>query len=107
MRNGNLAFCTTKKFAHGSQSLADKCSMAFDITIAYAVTLFAVNSLAYLAVRNHRSGWRRERSNAFLDILITWANAKAEMRSPQESTGSIAGTTIEPDLLTQQLSALQ
>src|SRR3954466_11699107 len=103
MRNGNLAFCTTKKFAHGSQSLADKSSMAFDITIAYAVTLAAVNSLAYVAVRNHRYGWRRERSNTLLDTLIAWANAKAEMRGPQESTGSTVGTSIEPDLLTQQL----
>jgi hypothetical protein len=99
-----------EKFPHGLAGLADKLSMAFNITIAFTITVVAIHSLVYLSMRNKRAGWRRERSNTLLDTLIAWANANTEMRWTQERTKSIVttrGTSVEPELLTQQLSALQ
>jgi hypothetical protein len=54
--------------------------MVFHIAAAYGVAATAIVVLAAMGARNRQSGWKRERSDSFLDILMRWAEVKAEER---------------------------
>ena len=75
--------------------------MAFNLGFAFGVALSTAALLAFMAVRNSRSGWRRERSSVVFETLLSWAQARAEMR--RERQQNIESPSIA---LADQLSAL-
>jgi hypothetical protein len=92
-----------KKNAHGCRSVSDKLGVTFDIGIAFVVVIAATAGLVFAGRRNRQSGWRRQPSNAVLDLLIAWAHINAEVRReartpPQQAAGESS--------LASQLSAL-
>ena len=78
--------------------------MSFHIAIAYGVAIVTVVALYCMGNHNQRSGWRRERKDELLDILLAQAAAQAQEREAPEVRLTAA---LPPKVSTaEQLAAL-
>lgn len=77
--------------------------MGFEITTAYGIAAGTVSVLGYLAVRNRRAGWVRERQNVILDVFMAWGRANSEMAKIVQAPVTAVST---PEDLSAQLFAL-
>ena len=81
--------------------------MTFEIAAAYGVFAAVTIALRWMAARNHRSGWRRERNDVFMENLMTWAAAQAVLRTPKPQAPTVVRSVTAPPSLTGQLLSLQ
>ncbi len=97
-----------QKNPQDSSERTDKPRMTFEIAAAYGVAGAVTILLRWMAARNRRSGWQRERNDVFLEDLMTWAEAGAALRGrPQPQAQPAVHSEIQPFDLTTQLLALQ
>jgi hypothetical protein len=50
----------------------------------WGVAFVTIAALAFAGRRNQKAGYKCERTNDVLDILMAWARADAEMRRPRQ-----------------------
>ena len=78
--------------------------MAFEIATAYGIMAVTASILGFMAVRNRRAGWVRERRNVILDVFLAWGRANAEMSKPFSAPA--ASRHPAPQSVRDQLFAL-
>lgn len=72
--------------------------MTFDLPLAHLVALGCTITLTVIAHQNRRSGWRRQRTNLVMDMLLKVAQMRAAERqhsiTARESTPVPVGDLI-------------
>lgn len=81
--------------------------MTFEIAAAYGVVAAVTITLRWMAARNHRSGWQRERNDVFMENLMTWAAAQAVLHTPKTRAQTVVRSVAASPGLTGQLLSLQ
>lgn len=54
--------------------------MTFQMPVAFGIVAATVALLSFFSVLNRRSGWKRERRDLVTEMLMAWAEARAEER---------------------------
>ena len=84
--------------------------MTFHIAAAYGIAATAIAALFAMGVQNRRSGWKRERSDTIVGILMAWAEARRDQRNVAAPVptpaASMAPAVVGPASVASGLSAL-
>jgi hypothetical protein len=82
--------------------------MPLDLIYSWVAAGSMVAVLAVMGVRNRRSGWKSERSDVVLDILMLWAKVVGQSdASSQPTTAAVTKETpASPGVMTSDLAAL-
>lgn len=96
-------FCRIYKKALVRREQADKLLMTAHV--AYGIAIATIGLLAWFGAHNHRSGWRRQRSDDLTDALVQWAASRSMSVSNPVRSQQPAASLLAPSLVTD-LSAL-
>jgi hypothetical protein len=70
--------------------------MTFHPAIGYGIAIMTAFVVGCMAARNRQSGWRKERNNDVMDVLMAWAEAHSESRPTQQSVAAPAVAAPAP-----------